>query len=38
MLHTQAPDPSELGMAVSLSVGELSRADYVRLFEAGTRR
>ena len=38
LLHAQALDPSELGMAVSLSVGELSRADYVRLFEAGTRR
>ena len=34
----QALNDADLGMAVSLSVGELSRADYERLFRAGTRR
>jgi hypothetical protein len=29
---------ADLGMAVSLSVGELSHDDYLRLFKAGARR
>ena len=34
----QAMNSSDLGMAVSLSVGELPKDEYERLFLAGTRR
>jgi len=34
----KAMNDDELGMAVSLSVGELPKDDYERLFRAGTRR